>query len=1061
MADREGECAAGAATTFGVEALDGAAPPTEAWVESGHHERLCEPVRAEDHAGTHWHFTITPGGDEVPRYLVVCSDEDHIARFALFPGAAPARGGILAPLYVAGGDHAGFLELKLHDDLGDLELWLTDLKGGPLDVPHSAFVALKCASLGRAVKLGIRNLDSNEDEDGVPNMRDGETNYFIFPAVPGTDASWLKGTEWRAAVEVRISAGDGASLEAKPFILVPHSVLSAAMGWRRCLGLVLAVLERRGEGLTVSSDGELAAALANCSNATLDGASFALAETAVLRGANCRVVVDGSAAAAAFGARPTLRAAAGGRVLDVRGAALVLKSVALAGCDAASDDGACVAASAGTVRLDDCAGAGGAVARVADGAALVAVGGSYAGGGYAFAAHGASATVDGGAYAGGGVLRLEGGAAAAVVGGTFANGTTAVDAADSNVTVRGGAFSGFAGPVLRARGGSAVVVLGGSYDGPSSDGFAVAGRGGAVDVAGGTFRFASREAGAALVNGSGAVAVSGAFLRVGDRWCAVLAAGAEGAFAVGGFAGPLARTYASAGAYAAAAACLAEATCYEITATGAAAGWTFAGRDYAGDGVVPFSLGADLCADGAPAASNATCPRSSRSGGDAGRDLDLLLAYSVVVLAIIGAVALSVTGCYVARRSADDVEKPRQVAPGDSSPLPGRQTVAAPLVATAPTDLAAVSARTALDLAAITLPAGDAVVVVAVAAGAPGARQTLSVNFVPPARHRAAAPAVAALRAARDNLADAAAPASEQADLRALLTHVLVPFLGAYAACAANEKTLVILQRARAAKTRALLRCYERGAAAVAAEGVGPVAAVCAGLPAAPPPAQPSGDAPALYAAAARARDALGAVAKAVAADAGGEATAPALKCIFRACEKAALGGRTLADVTDVLRARVACPTAAAVAAAVRAAAARATVLRCVDGFAALAAAPWSSVVCLELQLDGVVAELAVAHAALDAVDPCVDPPRDDVLSLRAASAILELHGKGDDRPREETKDDGPPATEARAAAPVAAPAPPDRAAAPPAAAPPEPEPARRGSGKNRLPPLDRAPAAE
>ena len=46
------------------------------------------------------------------------------------------------------------------------------------------------------------------------------------------------------------------------------------MGWRRCLGLVLAVLERRGEGLTVSSDGELAAALANCSNATLDGASL-------------------------------------------------------------------------------------------------------------------------------------------------------------------------------------------------------------------------------------------------------------------------------------------------------------------------------------------------------------------------------------------------------------------------------------------------------------------------------------------------------------------------------------------------------------------------------------------------------------------------------------------------------------------------------------------------------------------------------------------------------------------------------------------------------------------
>ncbi|KAH8063466.1 hypothetical protein JL722_2636 [Aureococcus anophagefferens] len=512
---------------------------------------------------------------------------------------------------------------------------------------------------------------------------------------------------------------------------------------------------------------------------------------------------------------------------------------------------------------------------------------------------------------------------AAVVGGTFANGTTAA-AADSNVTVRGGAFFGFAGPVLRAR----EAAPSSSSAGPTTARRPTASPSRArrrrgrrrrhlpLRVAGGRRRARQRQRRRRRVRR----------VSTGRRPLVRRARGRRGgAFAVGGFAGPLARTYASAGAYAAAAACLAEATCYEITATGAAAGWTFAGRDYAGDGVVPFSLGADLCADGAPAASNATCPRSSRSGGDAGRDLDLLLAYSVVVLAIIGAVALSVTGCY-ARRSRTTSRSRARSRPATRarsraarpSPRPSsrpRRRTSRP------------SPRTALDLAAITLPAGDAVVVVAVAAGAPGARQTLSVNFVPPARHRAAAPAVAALRARQPR--DAAAPASEQADLRALLTHVLVPFLGAYAACAANEKTLVILQRARAAKTRALLRCYERGAAAVAAEGVGPVAAVCAGLPAAPPPAQPSGDAPALYAAAARARDALGAVAKAVAAD-----------------------GRR-GDGAGAQR--------------------PATVLRCVDGFAALAAAPWSSVVCLELQLDGVVAELAVAHAALDAVDPCVE----------------------------------------------------------------------------------------
>ena len=226
MADREGECESGAECTFGVETLAGGGVPTEAWVESGHHERLCEPVHGEGHGGTHWHFAVTPSGDEVPRYLVVCSADDDVARFAIFPGAAPSRGGILSPVVSGGGDHKGFLELKLHDDEGDLELWLRDSKGAPLFVPKSAFVAVKVASLGRAVKLGLRNAEANEDEDGVPHVsEDGAaTDYFIFPS-QGEDAAWLKGAQWRAPVEVRVSLGEGASLEAKPFILVPHSVL--------------------------------------------------------------------------------------------------------------------------------------------------------------------------------------------------------------------------------------------------------------------------------------------------------------------------------------------------------------------------------------------------------------------------------------------------------------------------------------------------------------------------------------------------------------------------------------------------------------------------------------------------------------------------------------------------------------------------------------------------------------------------------------------------------------------------------------------------------------------
>ncbi|KAH8052914.1 hypothetical protein JL720_14850 [Aureococcus anophagefferens] len=403
------------------------------------------------------------------------------------------------------------------------------------------------------------------------------------------------------------------------------------MGWRRCLGLVLAVLERRGEGLTVSSDGELAAALANCSNATLDGASFALAETAVLRGANCRVVVDGSAAAAPLArgdARrpPRPRPRRPGR----RARAEIRRARGLRRGERRRRLRRGLRGDRPPRRLRR---RRRRRRRVADGAALVAVGGSYAGGGYAFAAHGASATVDGGAYAGGGVLRLEA-ARRAVVGGTFANGTTAVDAADSNVTVRGGAF-GFAGPVLRAR----EAAPSSSSAGPTT----------------------ARRPTAAVA--------------------------------------------------------------------GAAAPWA------------------------SPAA-----PSASRRG----------------------------------------------------RPAPRSSTAAAPSPC--------------------------------------------------PARFYGSATAGPATRSARS--------------------------------------------RSR------------RGGR-------------------------------------------------------GGEATAPALKCIFRACEKAALGGRTLADVTDVLRARVACPTAAAVAAAVRGAPGDGAALR--RRPAALAAAPWSSVVCLELQLDGVVAELAVAHAALDAVDPCVE----------------------------------------------------------------------------------------
>ena len=123
--------------------------------------------------------------------------------------------------------HGVFLELKLHDDLGDLELWLTaGADGAPLDLPADALLSanfLGGAHDGRSVELRARNAEANEDEDGVPNMREGGvTNYFIFPGETGADATWLQGEAWRGLVTVTFQAG-GSELSCGPIVLVPHS----------------------------------------------------------------------------------------------------------------------------------------------------------------------------------------------------------------------------------------------------------------------------------------------------------------------------------------------------------------------------------------------------------------------------------------------------------------------------------------------------------------------------------------------------------------------------------------------------------------------------------------------------------------------------------------------------------------------------------------------------------------------------------------------------------------------------------------------------------------------
>ncbi|MDF1754513.1 MAG: hypothetical protein P1U89_17145 [Verrucomicrobiales bacterium] len=133
--------------------------------------------------------------------------------------------GILSPLKNAQGETVGFIELKLHDDKGDLELWLAKDRSitAPMDISMSTEILVTFASAAReSATLKIRNSDKNEDEEGTPTLRDGKTNYFIFPGDSGTSAEWLMGAQFKSQVVVTFEA-DGSRYTTDSFLLVPHT----------------------------------------------------------------------------------------------------------------------------------------------------------------------------------------------------------------------------------------------------------------------------------------------------------------------------------------------------------------------------------------------------------------------------------------------------------------------------------------------------------------------------------------------------------------------------------------------------------------------------------------------------------------------------------------------------------------------------------------------------------------------------------------------------------------------------------------------------------------------
>ena len=259
MVDRDGQIEAGKTTEFGVEHVPSGAEPAEgeapskrqrksavvpsgAWFVNPDGKKLCEPVAGEGHdtgdgEGGHWHFNVTPLYPvKKCAFVLQVGEEEAVVDFAR--GAAPCNDGILSVLKATDdAEWRGFLELKLHGDAGDLELWLYANAGGqtswqshtgkpvPFDVPKDTVVRLSFPShAGKTIELRVRNGDENEDEEGTANMRGSGTNYFIFPGESGQDPEWLKGEKWRGVVVVAFEA-EGKSFACDPFVLVPHEAL--------------------------------------------------------------------------------------------------------------------------------------------------------------------------------------------------------------------------------------------------------------------------------------------------------------------------------------------------------------------------------------------------------------------------------------------------------------------------------------------------------------------------------------------------------------------------------------------------------------------------------------------------------------------------------------------------------------------------------------------------------------------------------------------------------------------------------------------------------------------
>ena len=201
------------------------------WVESQDGKRLSAPSQSSFSNGKA-HFHVLPQKDSSPFRVVLRirhGDKDERGSLPLsghgHEHADTPHHGIQSPILSKSGEVIGYLELKLHDDKGDLEIWLSknEKMDAPFDLPLNSIIKAKFVDIqNKTVDLKVRNIQKNEDEAGLTNVRNGKTNYFIFPS-SNEDSKWLMGKDFSSVVIVEFDGENNNHFTSKEFLLVPHT----------------------------------------------------------------------------------------------------------------------------------------------------------------------------------------------------------------------------------------------------------------------------------------------------------------------------------------------------------------------------------------------------------------------------------------------------------------------------------------------------------------------------------------------------------------------------------------------------------------------------------------------------------------------------------------------------------------------------------------------------------------------------------------------------------------------------------------------------------------------